>query len=169
MKRIPLTLGKFALVDDEDYGWLSQWKWHALKARNTYYAQRSVPLGNGKYKNLRMHREVVKTPQGLFTDHIDGDGLNNQKANLRFCTLQQNQFNRSPRKNCTSKFKGVSWKKSDKKWVAKINIDKKVTHIGFFTDEVEAAKAYDRMAREVYGEFARLNFPNQKYGVDLSE
>ena len=169
MKKIPLTLGKFALVDDEDYDWLSQWKWHALKARNTYYAQRSAPIGGGKYKNLRMHREIMKTPETLYTDHIDGDGLNNQKANLRFCTLQQNQFNRSPERNCSSNFKGVSWKKSGQKWLATITVNKRLKHIGVFTSEIEAAKAYDNVAKEAYGEFARLNFPTQKYGVDLSE
>lgn len=157
MKHIPLTQGKFAIVDDEDFDWLSQWKW----CFNQGYAARTQNIGtfNGKEKKIgiQMHRLILGTPNGVETDHHDGDGLNNQRDNLREATSSQNQMNRASKINSTSLFKGVSWSRHKKRWVAQITINKKVTYIGSFRNEVDAAKAYNEAAIIHYGEFARLN------------
>lgn len=153
MKQIPLTQGQFTLVDDEDFEYLNQFKWHALKAKNTYYATRKI-----KRKIIWMHREILKlTDIKIMADHKDGNGLNNQKSNIRPCDFYQNNKNQKPRKG-TSKYKGVSWRKSRNKWVIHITINGKQKHVGSFSNEIEAAKAYDEMAKLHYGEFAYLNF-----------
>lgn len=155
MKRIPLTQGKFALVDDEDYEWLSQWKWCADKGRNTYYASRN-DNENKRQTTIRMHRELCQSEEDV--DHIDGDGLNNQKRNLRSCSSGQNSYNQRKSKNNTSGFKGVSWDKEKKKWAAYINFQRKKIHLGYFEDKIDASKSYDNAAIKYFGEFASLNF-----------
>lgn len=159
MKKIPLTQGKFALVDDVDYDWLNQWKWCAYKDKNTYYARRSSTI-NGKQVTVMMHREILnlKHRNGKQTDHIDGNGLNNQRFNLRVCNNQQNCFNKSPRKKSSSRFKGVVWGKSIKKWHARITFNGNLIHIGYYQNDVEAARAYDGMAKRYFKKFAKLNF-----------
>lgn len=149
MKRIPLTQGKFALVDDEDYVELNQHKWCAYKQGNTFYAARAVNL---------MHREILglKRGDGKVTDHIDHDGLNNQRSNIRVCTQQQNMMNKRKRKNNSSKYKGVYFLKTNK-WIAQIHFDNKSIHLGLFDDELEAAQAYDKKAIELFREFAKTN------------
>ena len=158
MKNIPLTQGQFALVDDEDFEWLSQWKWQAQKARKTFYAKRDSWSGGIK-TTVFMHRVIEGTSHSLDTDHRDGNGLNNQKSNLRSCTGQQNRCNRGVQKNNTSGYKGVSWKSSRGKWEVKISSNRKEIFIGRFTDIVDAARAYDEAARKLHGEFANLNLP----------
>ena len=145
MKEIELTLGKKALVDDADYEWLSQYSWSACKGKYTIYALRSGKNKAGKFINIAMHREIMQTPDGLLTDHIDGNGLNNQRTNLRICSAGQNQHNSSPHKNRSSKFKGVSWKKSGKKWVVRIQLNYKSKHIGVYKTEIEASNAFQDM------------------------
>ena len=159
MKEIELTLGKKALVDDADFEWLNQYKWSAVKGTYTFYAARSAKDENGKFKRVQMHREITQTPKGLQTDHADGNGLNNQRSNLRVCTIQQNQHNTTSHRDSSSKYKGVSWKKSGKKWLARIKINAERRHIGVYKTEIEAAQAYDKVAKESFGEFARLNLP----------
>ena len=157
MKKISLTQGKFALVDDEDYEYINQWKW----CYNNGYAVRGKYIGtlNGKEKTIivYMHRIINKTPDGLHTDHISMDRLNNQKNNLRDCTVSQNHMNLKSYKNSSSKFKGVNWDKNREKWYVKIIINKKHTYLGRFSCEIEAAKAYNKAATENFGEFAKLN------------
>jgi hypothetical protein len=155
MKTIQLTRGKVALVDDEDHEYLSQWKWYALKTKNAFYAVRAVRTPTGQ-KAVLMHRAILRCPQGKETDHIDHDGLNNQRSNLRICTKAENMHNRRPQGGA-SRFKGVVWSKVGHKWAARI----KHTYLGLFTDEVDAARAYDRAARELFGAFARPNFPEE--------
>ena len=155
MKEIKLTKGMVALVDDEDYEWLNQFKWYAGKGWNTYYASRNAKL-NGKRILLNMHVAIMGTSTGL-VDHIDGDGLNNQRYNLRRCTRAQNGMNRSPNKNSTSKYKGVY--KAKGKYVAAIAVNGTQAYLGTFTLDSDAAKAYDKAAKEHFGEFAYLNFP----------
>lgn len=150
MKLIPLTQNKFAIVDDEDYDWLNQFKWHY----STGYAMRR----SGK-EVLLMHREIMNTPKGMESDHEDGKGLNNRKYNLRVCTHAQNMSNQKARVDGVSKYKGVYWKKDRNKWGVKIVANYKQMHVGYFTDEIKAAKAYDAKALEFFGEFARINFP----------
>ena len=153
-KAIPLTQGKIAIVDDENYKWLNQWKWRAHKSRNTYYAVRAK---NGEH--IAMHREILGLTKGdgKLTDHKSRNGLDNQEHNLRICTSFQNQHNRKPQGG-TSKYKGVSWNKRERRWQARIESSGKTIHIGNFTNELKAAEAYDRKAKELFGEFACINF-----------
>jgi hypothetical protein len=156
IRAIPLTQGKFAIVDAEDYDWLSQYKWCVQKAGDCLYAVRSK-----KRATIKMHREIIGAPKRLMCDHIDHNGLNNCKSNLRLCTNAQNSYNRQARINCTSKYKGVSWKKADRKWQVLIGFEGKRICLGLFDNEMEAAMAYDDKAIELFGEFACVNLPER--------
>jgi len=157
MKRIPLTKGEFALVDDEDFVWLSQWKWccHVDKSGQKY--ARRIAYKGRKRKLIMMHKIVKAPPEGMINDHRDRNGLNNQKDNLRPCTRSQNCMNRNPRKTSKTGFKGIAFAAKLGKWVAFVRTCGKFYHLGVFTDPVSAAKAYNRKALEMFGEFARLN------------
>jgi len=106
-----------------------------------------------------MHRRIINAPKGLFVDHIDGNGLNNRKSNLRLCTPAQNARNRRPDRSCLSKYKGVTWGKLQKKWLATICKAGEKQHLGSFDNETDAAIAYDRTAQKLHAQFAYLNFP----------
>jgi hypothetical protein len=140
MKEIPLTQGKVALVDDEDYEWLNQWKWCAYKNKNTFYAARHTKTENGKQTMIRMHIEVIGKREGLITDHINGNGLENRRENLRHVTRRQNGQNRHDERS--SKHPGVSWYKRDKNWQATIQVNGKRKHLGYFSNEADAFRAY---------------------------
>ena len=157
-KLIPLTQCQFAIVDADDYDELKQYTWCAVKIPRTYYAAR-----RSWRKNIRMHRLIMNAPKGLFVDHINHDGLDNRKNNLRLCTQRQNNQNQRPRGK-TSKYKGVYWNKRAKKFMASICIDGKKKSLGYFDSEIVAAKAYDKAAKIVFGEYAYLNFPNEIRG-----
>ncbi|MCK5127232.1 MAG: hypothetical protein KAR42_13340 [candidate division Zixibacteria bacterium] len=158
MKRIKLTQRKFALVDDCDFEWLNKWKWSAVKSKQTWYASRNVKnIVTGKNGTISMHRQILNAPKGMQVDHRNHNGLNNQRHNIRICTLVQNHHNRQPIKK-TSVYKGVCWDKIRKKWTAQIHMKRKKKHLGFFVNEVEAANMYDVMAKKLFGEFAYLNF-----------
>jgi len=159
MRSIELTQGKFAKVDDEDFEWLNQWKWSAHKDGNTYYAVRSVRI-NGRQKKYRMHRLIMgENILSPIVDHRDGDGLNNQRYNLRHCTNQENRMNQRPQKNCSSIYRGVSWNSRDKIWEVAIKPEGKCTHLGRFIIEEDAARAFDVACIKYHKEFARPNFP----------
>jgi hypothetical protein len=157
MKQIQLTKGQFALVDDEDYEYLNQFKWHVSPHKNTKYAERGVTLEIGKYTVVSMHITLMKPSKGMDIDHKDHNGLNCQKYNLRICTRQQNHRNRRKRPNLSSKYKGVTWDKYARKWKSAITIDRKPKHLGNFSSELEAALAYNKKAKELFGEYACLN------------
>lgn len=163
MKTIPLTQGKIALVDDADFDWLNQWKWCTFAQRTeNYYAVRQN--WNDKTKKsylLRMHREILglKHKDGIITDHKNCDGLDNQRHNLRICTNAENLCNQKPKLH-SSAFKGVSWNKKAAKWGTYIRSNHKRYFLGYFDSEIEAAKVYDKVAKELFGEFACLNFPD---------
>ena len=157
-RRIPLTQGKYAIVDPEDFERLNKHKWYAIKQSNTFYARRSIRVDK-KYIHIQMHREVIHPPDHLFADHINRNGLDNRKANLRHATRAQNNFNRLiRRKNSSSKYKGVTWDKYRKMWQARIGLYGKRKLVGYFKDEIQAAKAYDEAAKKYHKEFAVLNF-----------
>lgn len=158
-KQIPLTQGKFAIVDDEDFEWLNEHKWYAARNERNWYAHRGENR-NGKVTIFRMHREILSLTHGdtRESDHKNRNGLDNRKSNLRIATHAQNQHNREGLKDCSSKYKGVYWRKDRNRWVAIIRQNGKVKKIGSFRDEVDAAKTYDRKAKQVHGEFAFTNF-----------
>jgi len=159
-KEIPLSRGLVTIVDEADYEQLSQWKWHASKTRHDVsYAVRNNPDIPGSL--ILMHVEILKPEVGLETDHINGDGLDNRRENLRAVTHTQNMLNRKSVSGSTSIYKGVSWHNGSKKWRAvgpTVSSEKK--HIGMFDREIEAALAHDRSIIEAGSDFARLNFPD---------
>jgi hypothetical protein len=155
--KIPLTQGRSAKVDPGDYIWLAQFKWYCHKREYGCYAMRNGGGGTSGKKVL-MHRQIMDTPAGLVCDHINRNGLDNRKANLRNCTKQENNLNQRSHRGSVSKYKGVYWKKDMRRWAASVQIDGRREHLGYFASEAEAAKAYDAAARKYHGEFAALNF-----------
>lgn len=150
MKRIVLTQGKCALVDDEDFEYLMQWKW--------FYSDGYAGRWENK-KRVAMHRVLMKVKDGELVDHRNGDSLDNRKENLRVCNKQENARNCGKKAKASSQFKGVSWSKTRNKWVVRICIgESKMVHIGHFNSEIHAAMAWDLWARDIYGDFARTNF-----------
>jgi hypothetical protein len=168
-RRIPLTQGKFAIVDPDDYERLRRYRWHVNKSAHTYYAVHSLTNGkNAPRKNLQMHNLVIDVPPGMYCDHINHNGLDNRKANLRPASRTQSVWHRRKfirrtpggfNKPSRSKYKGVDWAADMSRWRARIRANGKRISLGLFPDEVQAAKAYDRAAKKYHGEFAVLNFP----------
>jgi len=156
MKEINLTRGYKTQVDDSDYDWLNQWKWRVEVSKWSIYAVRT-DYSNGK-KNVRMARLILNIiDPKMQAEHIDRNGLNNQRSNLRIATNQQNSINQVGC-NKTSKYKGVHYNKKRHYFCAQIKVNYRSTHIGNFKSEIEAAMAYDKKAKELFGEFAYLNF-----------
>ena len=149
MKEIKLTKGAVALVDDADYTYLVKFPWYAATRRGKikYAATDAHP-------DHYMHRIILKPPAGLTVDHINNNGLDNQRTNLRAATLTQQNRNVLPKKN--RKYKGVYTNRT--KWRAQIRLNKQSIWLGAFDDEKDAAKAYDEAAKKYFGAFARLNF-----------
>jgi hypothetical protein len=162
-RKITLTSGKSTLVDVADFNWLNQWKWRAIKDETTgkFYANRAVFL-NGKVRNLSMHRLILGLDFGdqRLGDHRDSHTLDNRRFNLRIATQPQNAANRRKRRDSRSKYKGVGWQVYG--WRARIMFQGKSLYLGFFSDPLLAAQAYDQKAVELFGDFARLNFPKKR-------
>lgn len=150
MREISLTQGKVAIVDDEDYEWLSRWKWFYGCGG---YAGRHFRL-NGKHNYLSMHRTILEVPPGMEIDHKNRNRLDNRRENLRVCTRSQNEANRGIFPNNTSGIKGVSWDKVNKKWRAAIVHNCKYIHIGRYGNIEDASAAFEIKAKELFGEFA---------------
>lgn len=165
MKKIKLTQNQYAIVDDEDFKNLELFNWVASKDKyGKYYATRTIlvsEINSYKKSKISMHRYLLNPKIGLEVDHINGDTLDNRKRNLRICTRQQNNWNRVGIKNTSSKYKGVSFNKEKQRWTARIGktINGKVVkkYGGAFDLESEAAVAYNKMATDLYGEYAFIN------------
>jgi hypothetical protein len=153
MKTISLSQGKITIVDDDDYKWLSRWKWYFRSG----YAVRVNKTETGKVVTVWMHREIINTPVGMFTDHKNLDKLDNRKINLRVCTNIQNQKNSLGKKSNTSGYTGVQWHSGAKKWRASIFINSKHISLGLYKNKEDAARAYDKALVAEFGEFARTN------------
>lgn len=158
---IQLTDGYVATIDDEDFGAVADKKWYALVKRDKsgkvlcVYAVRKVKRGM-RWVNEYMHRLIMRPPNGHQVDHVDGDGLNNRRSNLRICTNTENQWNK--RNNCgVSTFRGVSKHHRGSLWVAKIRANGRRYYLGCYANPEDAAKAYDSAALRLHGEFARTN------------
>jgi hypothetical protein len=153
MKEIPITQGKFALVDDEDFEWLSKQNWYFDRG---YVARKT---SRPEHKTQYMHREIMHPPDRMNIDHINHNGLDNQKSNLRICTRSENSHNQRLRFDNITGFKGITFHKRTKKWKAAITINRRGKTLGYFHTKEDAARAYDTAALQYFGEFALLNFP----------
>lgn len=148
---VPLTRGHMALIDDQDFPMIVDMKWRSCRNYNTFYAQGHV-LVDGVWRTVMMHRLILDAPTGVLVDHINGDGLDNRRANLRLVNNSQNQMNR---KNVTSSsgYKGVTFLPKSGKWQAQIKKDGKNIYLGVFKTPEQAHAAYTKKARELFGEF----------------
>ena len=154
-------------LDEEDWDKVSQYKWYLMRGHSTYYAKRNLPrrADGSRPAPISLHRDLAGCPKGMMVDHINGNGLDNRKENIRICTMSQNMMNRSKTVQNSTGFKGV-YKTGDSKlnpYSAKIQKDGKVYCLGHYSAAEEAARSYDRKAIELFGEFAVLNFPIEDY------
>lgn len=159
---LPLTTGGFALIDAADKPLIDSWRW-TWRRESRGYALSRQSIGGGKQKPVRLHRLILGFPTGMI-DHANGNKLDNRRCNLRLCSDSQNQANRDPLPH-SSKFKGVTVRKSTGHFEAQIWCNYKRIWLGTFSDECEAALAYDAKAIELFGDFARTNFPREQYTV----
>ena len=162
MKEIKLSQGYVAIVDDEDYERVAKYNWHAviqhrLDLSTRVYAARGIRKADGKFVKGYLHRLISGTPEGMDTDHINGDSLDNRRCNLRSCTTAENARNRPRRISSESRFKGVSRVRGYDRWRAYIKRDGVKKHIGYFDSEEDAARAYNNYAVLLHGEFSRIN------------
>jgi hypothetical protein len=155
MREIPLTQGLVAIVDDDDYESLSAYKWHARILGTSRYAGRKVRTGK-TFICVHMHRAILPAPIGMDVDHINGDGLDNRRCNLRIATRAQNLQNRGAPKDNKSGYKGVCWHRKTRRWMAQITTAGKHRYLGVFCSPDEAHAVYCAAAKEQHGEFARF-------------
>ena len=159
MREIPIGRGYTVLIDDEDYDQISQHKWYVYDHRKlkTVYARRMTLGAIKTKKHVSLHREIMGFPDCM-VDHINGNGLDNRRCNLRLCNPGENSRNRGMiQRETASGFKGVWWRKADRKWEACIYYNSKKHKLGYFRDKIDAAKAYNEAALRLHGEFASIN------------
>ena len=155
---IPLTRGQHAIIDEADYERVTEYKWQAIPGHKEGIFVATSYLRSWGIR-MTLGRFILNAPDERLVDHRDGNPLNNRRSNLRLATKAQNVWNSCKRKNNTSGFKGVCWHKPARKWRASISLQGKTVSLGYFTNPVLAANAYDKAAREHHGEFAKTNFP----------
>jgi hypothetical protein len=173
---VPLCGGLVALVDDEDKDLVSAYSWAASPGKNTIYAKAWVRGTYSPQKNVYLHRLILNAPRGIQVDHKNRDGLDCRRENIRFASNGQNTCNASKHRVVrgnppTSRFKGVTLKRNcrTRVWRASINADGNLTELGSFDHEEDAARAYDFAAVRLFGDFARLNFPDARRELVMSE
>ena len=159
MKTITLTHNLETMVDDEDYNWLNQWKWHASRSRSGFYAARHSPRKHYKRYTILMHREILGLSQDdqRKGDHKNGNTLDNRRQNLRPVTHAENMQNAKTPRNNTSGLKGVHWHKQAQRWRVRIMVKRKLIHVGTFTNKDKAYAAYCEAVKLYHGEFGRLS------------
>jgi hypothetical protein len=166
MREIPLTRGMAVLVDDADYEEFSKYSWNAHRSRGNFYASRGLNVGrvNGKKRiiTFKMHREIMSAQPGQIIDHINRNTLDNRKSNLRVVTIRENKINENMRSDNTSGYRGVSFDRQHGKWRSRLKSHGQRYSGGLFLTAEEAARSYDELAVEHHGEFAVLNFPQEK-------
>jgi hypothetical protein len=156
-KEIILTQGKVAIVDNEDYDYLNQFKWYASNKNGKFYVARTIRVSKNKKNYILMHRFIMKPDKGMVIDHLDGNPLNNKKNNLRICTHAENMRNSKININNKSGYKGVSYQENRNNYRASIKFNNKTINIGDFIDPIDAARAYNAAALKYHREFAHLN------------
>jgi hypothetical protein len=154
---VRLRSGVSFLIDEADLPRLSGWWWSAINHGKGRFTVRGERIVGGVRTRVALHRFLLQAPEGVLVDHVNGDPLDNRRANLRLCNWTENARNRGPRKSSSTRLKGVS--KFARGFRSTIVVEGRRIYLGAFSDPVEAAKAYDRAARRLYGEFARPNFP----------
>lgn len=161
--QVALSHGLFALVDECDLQTLSEYRWYPYKSYRTYYAVGHKLRPPNRLKRVQMHVLIMgKQPKGMLIDHINGNGLDNRRANLRFATPTENSQNQRKRVECTSDFKGVDFDRYKLRWRARIFLNGECIYLGRYQHETDEARAYDNAARRLYGPLANLNFPFEK-------
>lgn len=162
MIEVQLTKNKVALIDDEDGPRVLPFKWTSLhirrKGADIWYARRNIRPKGQPQRAEYLHRVILNAPSDKQVDHKNGDGLDCRRNNLRLATSSNNQHNRARRHSSNSGFKGVEIARSGRA-IARICCRYKRMVLGTFNTPEEAARAYDAKAKELFGEFARLNFP----------
>lgn len=155
---IALSRGKVALIDDDDSQLVGEYRWWLYPvATTTHHAGTQITDSHGNRHYLAMHRLIMNAPAGMDVDHINGNGLDNRKINLRLCARGENVRNRRPQVRRSSRYKGVVWHKQTNCWMARISLHSKEHYLGLFHNELDAARAYNAAAKKLHGSFARLN------------